>query len=118
MGGGHGLIHNEKVASYKLTQIGLKLLKKRLTSRSHIESDKGKIQSLIETYQRIRRNQSLGNKFRLETNLPLLINTQYGSISFVPGCGWVNASNQSHPSEKRAKRKSEKADQLAEAEKK
>jgi len=48
----------------------------------------------------------------------LLINTQYGSISFVPGCGWVNASNQSHQSEKRAKRKSEKADQLAEAEKK
>ena len=31
MGGRHGLIHNEKVASYKLTQIGPKLLKKRLT---------------------------------------------------------------------------------------
>jgi len=42
MGGGHGLIHNEKVTSYKLTQIGLKLLKKRLTSRSHIESDREK----------------------------------------------------------------------------
>ena len=42
MGGRHGLIHNEKVTSYKLTQIGLKLLKKRLTSRSHIESDREK----------------------------------------------------------------------------
>ena len=63
MGGEHGLIHNEKVALYKLTQIGPKLLKKRLTSRSHIESERGKIQSLIGTYQRIRRNQSLGNKF-------------------------------------------------------
>ena len=68
MGGEHGLIHNEKVALYKLTQIGLKLLKKRLTSSSPIESDRGKIESLIETYQRIRRNQSLGNNFGLETD--------------------------------------------------
>ena len=118
MGGEHGLIHNEKVALYKLTQIGLKLLKKRLTSRSHIESDGAKYS---RSSKRINEYDAISLQvinFVQRRILPLLINTQYGSISFVPGCGWVNASNQSHQSEKRAKRKSEKADQLAEAEKK
>jgi len=41
MGGRHGLIHNEKVTSYKLTQTGLDLLKRRLTSRRPLESHRG-----------------------------------------------------------------------------